>query len=386
MRGFRIQRATALDGALDGTLRRLRHPLFDAAPTEERMTWIDRRSFIITNAVTFGALALSPHRARGLAPSAPPHAPGSGPAAGATRPGSNFYRFTLGDAQLTALSDGWFTLPGSLPDMDVSPHEFLALNETPTTRESYFRSRLVPEDDLPLPANPVVVDSGGRRVLVDAGWAGETAPATAGRLQDTMEAAGITRASVDVVVLTHGHPDHLGGLADLTTGQPTFPNAEVVMSDVEHELWTAPGAADRFRDVPLPLPMIQGVLRVLDDRIRTVRAGDDVVPRITSVATPGHTEGHMSLIVDGGGGAGLLLTGDAISTIHTQIERPQWLSMFDHDAERAAATRQMLLDRATSDQLGVMGYHFPFPGLGRVIRDGGRYRWLPAGSADVATW
>jgi glyoxylase-like metal-dependent hydrolase (beta-lactamase superfamily II) len=181
-------------------------------------------------------------------------------------------------------------------------------------------------------------------------------------------------------------PDHLGGLADLTTGQPAFPNAEVVMSDVELELWTGPGAAKRLADTPLPVPMIQGVLRVLGDRIRTVRAGDDIVPGIGSVSTPGHTDGHMSLIVDGGGAADLLLTGDAIATIHSQIERPEWLSMFDHDSERAAATRQSLLDRVTADELGVLGYHFPFPGLGRVIRDGGRYRWWPAGTADLASW
>jgi len=253
--------------------------------------------------------------------------------------------------QITTLNDGSFGLPSAIPGVDLSPHEFLALNVDPATREEFFRSRLVPADDLPLEASPVLIDSGRRRVLVDTGgWIGQPAPPGIGRLGAAMEAVGVSPESVHVVVLTHGHPDHLGGLVDPATRAPCFPNAEVVISDVELELWTGEGAEDRFRDNPLPLQEIQAVFRAMDGRLRTIRPGDEVATGIRSEPSPGHTEGHVSILVESGGQE-LLLTGDAIVSTHVAFEHPDWQSMFDHDPDQAARTRRRLLDRAADDEM-----------------------------------
>jgi glyoxylase-like metal-dependent hydrolase (beta-lactamase superfamily II) len=286
-----------------------------------------------------------------------------------------FYRLALGEVEITVLNDGFFTLPAAVPGMDMSPHELSAMNVDPATREEYFQSRLVPDDDMPLELSPVVIDSGGRRVLVDTGWSAVMAPMTTGHLGAALDAAGITPQSIDVVILTHCHADHLGGLVDPATGAPSFPNAEVVLSDVELDLWTGALAEERFQDIRLP--MIQNVLGAVDDRLRPIRPGAEVSPGITSLEAHGHTQGHMALIVESADRT-LLLPGDAIVTIHAAFERPEWQNLFDHDPERAATTRRRLLERAASDEMLILGYHFPFPGLGLALRDEQAYRWYPA--------
>jgi glyoxylase-like metal-dependent hydrolase (beta-lactamase superfamily II) len=350
---------------------------------EDTMGTFARRQFIKLNAAAVAGIALAPTLAHGVSPTTRtvrrwrPAAARDGP------PG--FYRFATGDLEVTVLNDGSFLVPSDITPLDVAQAEIQALNVDPATRDEFFRSRRLPQDDLRIQANPVVLDSGDRRVLVDSGWSSEAlgAPDTTGRLGPALDVAGIDPASIDLVILTHGHPDHLGGLMDPDTRAPAFSNAEIVLSDVELALWTADDAVARFQDSPLPVPAVQRLLGALDGRIRTVRAGAEVVSGVRSIPSPGHTTGHIALAVETGE-EDLLLVGDAITNVHVSFERPDWHNLFDMDGAEGSHTRRRLLDRAASDDMLILGYHFPFPGIGHAVPYGDAYRWYPA--TRTALW
>jgi glyoxylase-like metal-dependent hydrolase (beta-lactamase superfamily II) len=280
------------------------------------------------------------------------------------------------------LSDGHFDFPMDLLEEEFEPAEFLAANAQPEERMEYFRSRLVPTDRVPLQVSPLLVEAGGRRVLVDAGWGGGEVPPSTGSLEPSLDAVGVAPESVDTVILTHAHPDHLGGLLDPATGQPAFPGAEVVLSEDEHRFWTADATAAMLEPVIADgagfLAAMQGALNAVGDRLRTAREGEELAPGIRGLPSPGHTPGHISLVVDAGPEQ-LLLTGDAITNTHTAFEHPEWQIVIEADPEQAGQTRRRLLDRAAADEMLIVGYHFPFPGLGYALRDGDAYRWHPAG-------
>jgi glyoxylase-like metal-dependent hydrolase (beta-lactamase superfamily II) len=332
------------------------------------MGHFDRRRFLELNAAALAGAALTPATALGTSPS---------PAAAASPPGRDaspgFYRFSAEDAEVTVLSDGHFHFPMELVGIDVDPLEFQAASVDPETREEYFRSRMVPSDHIPLQTSPVLIDSGERRTLVDAGVGEAEQTPTAGRLARSLEAAGASPESVDTVVLTHAHPDHLGGLLDPATGAPLCPDAELVVSDVELDYWRSDAA-----DANPLAPPAREVLGALDDRIRTVGMDDEVATGIRSVPSPGHTPGHVSIAVEAGDES-LLLAGDAIVFTHASFERPEWELMIDLDPEVAGQTRRRLLDRAVADEMLLVGYHFPFPGLGYALEDGDAFRFHPAG-------
>jgi len=348
------------------------------------MSILDRRRFVGTTAA---ALA-------GASAGQMPWGRKSGRGEGALRrdasatenPSPGFFRFALGDVEITVLSDGHFHYPVQILEVAHDPLEAQAYGLDPATREEYFHSRLVPSDHIPLQTSPVLIDTGDRRILVDSGLGTtESMPPTAGRLGPSLEAAGISLGSIDQVVLTHAHPDHLGGLQDPATGTPVFPDAEVVLSEEELEFWTGDDAVTALEHVfaesfleSMFLEPIWGVLGALDDRLRTVRTEEEVAPGIRSIPSPGHTPGHICVGVESGGKQ-LLLTGDAFVFNHASFEHPEWEFFGDMERERAGRTRRRLLDRAAADEMLILGYHFPFPGLGYALRHEEAYRWHPAG-------
>jgi glyoxylase-like metal-dependent hydrolase (beta-lactamase superfamily II) len=288
------------------------------------------------------------------------------PFAGTQAPG--FYRLKVGQFEVTALSDGFFELPT----------DSIATNAPPEERQKYFETHLIPPDKFKLQASPLLINTGSKLVLVDTGVGPDNGWApSAGRLTDTLKVAGVDAAAIDTVVITHAHPDHIGGLVD-ASGTPRFPNAEFVLSDVELDIWTAPDAKNRVPEwAAQNLDLTKRVFTALSDRLRPIKGDADVVTGVKGVHTPGHTQGHLSLLI-GSGSDQLFMTGDAIANIHIAFERPDWQIIWDHDREQGAKTRARLLDQMATDRPLVAGYHYPFPGLGHVVRSGNAYHWLPA--------
>ncbi|MEK1889456.1 MAG: MBL fold metallo-hydrolase [Phyllobacterium sp.] len=283
------------------------------------------------------------------------------------KPSPGYYSFAIGEFQITMLCDGIFFLPT----------DSFATNIQPEEKKPYFDAHYLAPDIVRLQANPLVIDTGQKRILVDTGLTpGTEWAAHAGRLTKSLAAAGIEPGSVDTVVLTHCHPDHIGGLVTDPTGQ--FPKTDLVLSETELDLWNSPDFASKLPDwAAQSAPAAQKVFAALGGRVHPIKGGADIATGVTTIDTPGHTQGHMSLLV-GSGSDQLLITGDAIANIHFSFDHPQWQIKWDHDQEKGAKTRGALLDRAANDRLLVAGYHYPFPGVGHVVKEGMGYRWLPA--------
>jgi len=289
---------------------------------------------------------------------------------------TGFYQFNLRDLKVTVLNDGYFHLSEITPP-DMEPTHGLGFNADEEVRSDYFNTRLLQPGNVSLPISPVLIESGTQRILIDSGWSIPGASATAGRLNSTMSLLGIDPESIDMVLLTHAHPDHLGGLVDLETQSVIYPNAEVVLTEADFTFWTGDTAP---QVMPEPhLTGMVGVLNNLNNHIRLIQAGDEVANGIWSIPSAGHTPGHICFRLESGNRS-LLMLGDAIVNIHVSFERPGWHNFWDIDQDEAAQTRRRILDMAVADEMLMLGYHLPFPGIGYALKDGDSYRWYSAGS------
>lgn len=223
--------------------------------------------------------------------------------------------------------------------------------------------------------NVTLMQDGTRTVLFDTG-SGPAFQASAGKLGDALDAAGVAPEDVTHVVFTHCHPDHLWGVLD-DFDEPFFPEAQHMMGRAEWDYWFDPATVDAIQ--PERTTMAVGARRrmeVLEDSIALFDDGDEVLPGVAALATYGHTPGHMAFELRSGNDA-VLVVGDAIGNHHVAFERPDWHSGSDQDPETAAATRLRLLDRITADDMALIGFHLPEGGLGRAERQGESYRFVP---------
>jgi glyoxylase-like metal-dependent hydrolase (beta-lactamase superfamily II) len=215
-------------------------------------------------------------------------------------------------------------------------------------------------------------------ILIDVGAGPHYMPG-AGKLADNMDRAGIDRKSVTKVVLTHAHPDHLWGLLDDFDDTPLFPNASYVMSSAEFEFWMAEDVAARLpEDRRNFAPTARRNLTSIRNRLQLIAPGADIASGIRAIDTAGHTAGHIAVEIISGNETALVLA-DALMHPIISFAHSEWRPAADHhDPDRAIATRKHLLGRLAADKSLAIGFHLPFPGIGRVEIDGLAYRFVPA--------
>ena len=277
---------------------------------------------------------------------------------------SDSKRFKVGDIECVAVNDGTFSYPIG----------WLFSNVPSDQVESSLRQPKLPTTHVDSPYTCLLLKTGKNNVLIDTGADG-LAPTT-GNLLRNLKAEGISPEEITDVVLTHGHPDHIGGVLD-ASGQPAFPSARYVMSRTEWDFWNDPSALhDAAMDDHMKQLLVgcaQKNLPPLKERIELFDGEKEIVSGIHAIPAPGHTPGHIALFISSSHARLLHISDAVLNPLH--MENPGWRSVFDLDSEQAAKTRRGLLDRAAAERVSVLAYHFPFPGMGRVESKGDAWAW-----------
>lgn len=284
------------------------------------------------------------------------------------------HRFKIGSFECIAVSDGTHKYA---PPVFPPPASFLFVNAPRQCLKQVLHEHDLQEEQWVEWISPyicLVVDTGKHLVLVDTG-ADSLGPDT-GKLLQNLQARGISPKDIDTVILTHGHPDHLGGNTD-ADGKLVFTNARYIIWRDEWDFWMSEQAElkldERSREVLLGyarknLPPIYSQLSLVDYEM-------EVLPGIQAIAAPGHTPGHMALAISSEGEQLLCVSDAVLHPIH--LEQPDWYAAVDLDPVQVEVTRRRILTKAATEKALVLAFHFPFPGLGRVVQKGEVWQWQP---------
>jgi glyoxylase-like metal-dependent hydrolase (beta-lactamase superfamily II) len=277
-----------------------------------------------------------------------------------------YYRFMLGQAEITVVSDGPLPLgdPGS---------SFLGLPKEQVY--GLLETNFLAKDNVVLEQNIPIVNFGDRLVMFDTGMGFSKAfGPTTGRLLKSMQEAGIDPASIDAIVCSHAHIDHTGGLCS-AEGKPNFPNAQIYISQVDHDYW--------LDDARLGTPFkafgdhARANLRPVRDRIVFFKDGQEFLPGITAISAPGHSPGHTIFNVSSGGKSFTFL-GDLTHHPVLLTENPRVEFAYDWDPKMSVQSRVKLLTMLAEQKTPVMSYHFAWPGFGNLAKAGDGFRYYPA--------
>jgi len=295
--------------------------------------------------------------ASGSAWSAAPKASVQGPGA---------YRFKLGDYQLTALYDGLWPLK-----IDA---DFVRNASGAEVNRALGAAFLAP-NVLPVSFTVLLVNTGSKLVLIDAGTAGQVAD-TAGVMMDNLAAAGVSPNAIDTVVISHFHPDHIDGLKT-KDGAKVFTNADILVPEPEWTYWMDDGEMSRAPDrLKLYFRNARRIFSDIAGEVHRFKPGAEVAPGITSIPAYGHTPGHCAFAI-ASRNQSMMVMSDAVRNPYLFARYPDWQPLFDQDGPLAVKTRRAMLDRVTSDRMLVEAYHFPFPACGHIARSGKGYELVP---------
>ena len=285
----------------------------------------------------------------------------------ATVQGPGVYRSKLGDYQLTAIDDGtWFL---KIDDDFVRNADAAAVNRA-------LAAAFLPPNVLPVSFTVLLVYTGSKLVMIDAGTGGQIAD-TAGVMLTNLSAAGIEPKAIDIVVISHFHPDHIDGLKT-KDGDKVFPNAEILVPEPEWAFWMDDAQMNKAPDrIKVYFRNSRRIFGDIEKEVRRFKPGAEVAPGITSIPAFGHTPGHTAFSI-ASRNQSLLVVSDAVRNPYLFARYPDWQPLFDMDGPLAVKTRRQMLDRAASDRMLVQGYHFPFPACGHIVKSGKGYELVPA--------
>ena len=307
--------------------------------------------------------------ATALTPLAPPTAHAAVPPAAAQAPG--FYRYKVGAYECTSINDGARSFP--LPDTfvkNVPKEEVLAAAE----------AAYMPKGMVTVPFNPQLINTGSKLVLIDCGNGIATYEPTKGAIGRTLQnlaAAGVDPKSIDVVLISHLHPDHTNGIR-AADGSMAFPNAEIMVPAKDWDFWMSDENAAKAQSDMMKgyFANVKKIYTGIESRVTKYDWGKEVAPGITSIAAPGHTPGHTAFAI-ASGGSKVLIQSDVTNIPEFFLRNPDWHVAYDTDPDIAQETRHKFYDMAAAEKAMVVGFHFTFPSIGHVEKDGTKYRLVP---------
>ena len=303
---------------------------------------VDRRKFL-AGAAGFIAAGLLPKNVMALA----------GP-----------YSFKQGTFDVTVVSDGQLILPWKIVAPDAPPEELKKLLATQINGDTFAAE-----------ANLTLIKSGSDLILFDTG-SGHGFQPTAGKITDTLKMAGIEPSAITHVVMTHGHPDHIWGTV-MDDGALTFPNAAYHVAEAEWNFWMDKELINKMpKEMHGFVTGAQFQLGAIQDRVSMFKPGSELMTGIGVIDTAGHTPGHVTFEV--AGDSGLILMADTIASPSVGFPHPDWRFGFDAIPDLAIANRKKMLDRAAADKLKLLGYHWPYPGIGHAEKKDGAYQFVAA--------
>jgi glyoxylase-like metal-dependent hydrolase (beta-lactamase superfamily II) len=325
------------------------------------MTDLTRRH-LLAGAAAAGAATMLP-------PLAPP-ARAAVPAAGAQAPG--FYRYKVGSFECTSINDGARSFP--MPDgfvKNVPKEEALAAAD----------AAYMPKGMVTVPFNPQLINTGSKLILIDCGNGVanlEPSKGAVGRTLQNLAAAGVDPKSIDVVLMSHLHPDHTNGIR-AADGSMAFPNAEIMVPATDWAFWMSDENAAKAQSNEMMKNYFANVRKIyngIESKVTKYDWGKEVAPGITSIEAPGHTPGHTAFAV-ASGNSKILIQSDVTNIPELFLRNPDWHVAFDVDPVQAQATRHKFYDMASAEKALVVGFHFTFPSIGHVEKDGNKYRLVP---------
>jgi glyoxylase-like metal-dependent hydrolase (beta-lactamase superfamily II) len=326
------------------------------------MNNLSRRDLLAGAAASGAAGALTPMAtsiARAAVPPAAVQAPG-------------FYRYKVGSYECTSINDGARSFP--LPDTFVTN---VAKDEALAAADAAY----MPKGMVTVPFNPQLINTGSKLILIDSGNGIATYEPTKGAVGRTLQnlaAAGVDPKSIDVVLMSHLHPDHTNGIR-AADGSMAFPNAEIMVPAVEWAFWMSDENAAKAQSNEMMKNYFANVKKIyagIESRVTRYEWGKEVAPGITSIAAPGHTPGHTAFAIASGSST-ILIQSDVTNIPEFFLRNPDWHVAYDVDPDLAQATRHKFYDMAAAEKATVVGFHFTFPSIGHVEKDGSKYRLIP---------